>query len=96
MGSKAKSPSDAPDRQQLHRIISGLTDGVVFVEPDHRIVWANEAALTMHGGTELAELGGTIEAYAKRFTLKPPGRRVRWPPMPIQWRGSARVKASTI
>ncbi len=75
MGSKAKSPSDAPDRQQLHRIISGLTDGVVFVEPDHRIVWANKAALTMHGCTELAELGGTIETYAKRFTLSLRGGR---------------------
>ena len=75
MVSKAKPVSDQPNRQQLHRIVSGLTDGVVLIEPDCRIVWANEAALAMHGCASLAELGTTIHDYRERFTLSYRGGR---------------------
>ena len=68
--SKAASATEAPDREQLHRIVEGLSDGVVLIEPDGRIVWANEAALTMHGCTALAELGGTAKGYQQRFELR--------------------------
>jgi PAS domain S-box-containing protein len=51
------------DRRQLHQIIAGLTEGVILIEPDQRIVWANEAALAMHGVTELAELGADVTEY---------------------------------
>lgn len=37
------------NRRQLQQIISGLSDGVILLEADRRIVWANEAALAMHG-----------------------------------------------
>lgn len=63
-------PSDQPDRDQLHRIVAGLSDGVVLIEPDGRIVWANQAALAMHGCTERAELGATVKAYQQRFELR--------------------------
>ena len=32
------------DRRQLQQIIAGLTEGVILIEPDQRILWANEAA----------------------------------------------------
>ncbi|HDR9270787.1 TPA: helix-turn-helix transcriptional regulator [Burkholderia vietnamiensis] len=58
------------DRRQLHQIIAGLTEGVILIEPDQRIVWANEAALAMHGVTELAELGADVTEYRARFRLR--------------------------
>ena len=61
---------DAPDRSQLQQIISGVTEGVILVEPDGRIVWANEAALQMHGAVGVPELGDTVGDYAALFTLR--------------------------
>ncbi|WP_250520700.1 PAS domain S-box protein [Caballeronia sp. NCTM1] len=58
------------DRRQLHQIISGLTEGVILVEPDQTIVWANQAALEMHGVTELTELGADVTEYRERFRLR--------------------------
>lgn len=60
---------DQPDRRQLRQIIAGLTEGVILIEPDRRIVWANEAALDMHGARRLADLGATADDYATRFEL---------------------------
>ncbi|GAB5101111.1 helix-turn-helix transcriptional regulator [Caballeronia sp. HLA56] len=58
------------DRRQLHQILSGLTEGVVLVEPDQTIVWANQAALEMHGVTEMNELGADVTDYRARFRLR--------------------------
>jgi PAS domain S-box-containing protein len=58
------------DRRQLHQIISGLTEGVILVEPDQTIVWANQAALEMHGAEELADLGANVDEYRERFRLR--------------------------
>jgi PAS domain S-box-containing protein len=62
--------SDAPDRTQLQQIIAGVTEGVVLVEPDGRITYANDAALEMHGAFSTEELGGTVDAYASLFTFR--------------------------
>lgn len=62
--------SEEPDRTQLQQIIAGVTEGIILVEPDHRIVWANEAALEMHGARGVEELGETVGDYAQRFTLR--------------------------
>jgi PAS domain S-box-containing protein len=61
---------DRPDRTQLREIIGGLSDGVILVEPDQCIVWANAAALAMHGVRTAAELGETVEAYRANYVLK--------------------------
>lgn len=58
------------DRHQLQQIITGLTEGVILVEPDQRIVWANEAALKMHGVTAVAALGRDVTQYRERFRLR--------------------------
>lgn len=58
------------DRRQLQQIITGLTEGVILVEPDQSIVWANQAALDMHGLTDIAQLGADVTEYRERFRLR--------------------------
>ena len=57
-------------RSQLQHIIAGLTDGVLLVEPDQRIAWANSAALAMHGVRRVEDLGRTVDEYRSRFELR--------------------------
>jgi PAS domain S-box-containing protein len=64
------SKENSPDRRQLEQIIAGLTEGVILVEPDQTITYANEAALEMHGVTNLDELGRTVDEYRKNFVLR--------------------------
>ena len=72
----AAAPVDDPilqsetDRRQLQQIIRGLTEGVILVEPDHRILWANDAALQMHGVKTVADLGRDVTEYRERFRLR--------------------------
>ncbi|WP_339485596.1 helix-turn-helix transcriptional regulator [Pseudomonas sp. EL_65y_Pfl2_R95] len=54
----------------LQQIIAGLSDGVILAEVDQTILWANEAALAMHGVSEVKALGANAKAYAKRFALR--------------------------
>jgi PAS domain-containing protein len=59
-------PPPSADRTQLQQIIAALNDGVILVDPDQTIAWANERALAIHGVNKLSELGGTISEYRKR------------------------------
>jgi len=58
------------NRRQLQQIIAGLSDGVILLETDQTLLWANDAALTMHGVSQLSELGETAADYAERFALR--------------------------
>lgn len=58
------------DRRQLQQIIAGLTEGVVLLDPDRSIVWANETALAIHGVGQLGDLGADATQYRRRFVLK--------------------------
>ncbi len=58
------------DRHELRQIIAGLSEGVILVEPDQTIAYANEAALAMHGAGSLDELGPTVDDYRERFCLR--------------------------
>jgi PAS domain S-box-containing protein len=58
------------NRRQLQQIIAGLSDGVILLEPDQTILWANEAALAMHGVSRMGDLGRDARDYARRFTLR--------------------------
>ena len=58
------------DRHELRQIIAGLSEGVILVEPDQTIAYANEAALAMHGAESLDEIGPTVDAYRARFALR--------------------------
>lgn len=58
------------DRAALQQVIAGLTDGIVLIEPDQRIAWANDAALAMHGTQDIAGLGSDVDGYRERFRLR--------------------------
>lgn len=53
----------------IEQLIGGMNTGVVLIDLAGTIIWANQAALTMHGVRSLTELGGTVDAYAQRFAL---------------------------
>lgn len=44
-------------RGHLQQIISGLSDGVILTDTDQTLLWANEAALAMHGVSHQKALG---------------------------------------
>lgn len=73
------APRDRADYRQLRQLVAGLTDGVILVEPNQSIVWANRAALALHGIERLEDLGATISEYRARFELRYRNRR-RLPP----------------
>ena len=58
------------DRSQLQQIITGLTEGVILIEPDQTILWANDAALRMHGIASIGDLGRDVTEYRQRFRLR--------------------------
>lgn len=58
------------DYRQLQQIVAGLGEGVILVDPDQSIVWANDAALKMHGVTAMDHLGADITEYRNRFALR--------------------------
>ena len=58
------------DYRQVQQIIAGLAEGVILIDLNQRILWANDAALAMHGVTRLNDLGTTMEEYRQRFRLR--------------------------
>lgn len=69
------TPRHHADHRQLQQLVAGLSDGVILVTPDQAIVWANRAALAMHGITRMTELGATVSEYRTRFELRYRNRR---------------------
>jgi PAS domain S-box-containing protein len=65
----APIPRPQADRRQLQQIIAGLTEGVLLLDADGTIIWANEAALAAYGVETLAELGRTDSEFFKKFDL---------------------------
>jgi PAS domain S-box-containing protein len=69
------APGPQADRRgantrQLRQIVAGLGEGVILINPDQTITWANDAALAMHGAETLADLGGDVAGYRRRFALR--------------------------
>ncbi|ACM28858.1 helix-turn-helix transcriptional regulator [Rhizobium rhizogenes] len=54
----------------LRELIAGLSDGIVLLDPEGGISWANSAALQMHRVSAIEELGGDVEGYRKAFALR--------------------------
>ena len=63
-------PHQQADRTQLQQIIAGLTEGVIIIDPDQTIAWANDTALKMHGVESMQDLGSTVDEYRRRFELR--------------------------
>lgn len=67
-------PGSFPSRnaryRYLQQIVSGVSDGVILIETDESIIWANETALDMHGVRTLADLGTTVREYCRRFEVR--------------------------
>ncbi len=63
-------PKQRADRTQLQQIIAGLTEGVIIINPDQTISWANETALALHGVASVKDLGNTVSEYRHRFELR--------------------------
>ena len=61
--------STAGARYQLEAMIADLSVGVLTLEPDGELRYANRAALQMHGVADLSGLGGTSAGYQQRFLL---------------------------
>jgi len=66
----AKAPKAPRDRSELQQILANLVQGVLVVELDGSIAWANAAALEMHGCAGLPQLGAGRVGYRKRFGLR--------------------------
>ncbi|BDL41205.1 LuxR family transcriptional regulator [Methylobacterium sp. Leaf90] len=60
--------TDRSDR--MRQVVAGLSEGVILIEPDQTISYANGAALTMHGVAALDELGETVAEYRRNFVLE--------------------------
>ncbi|PAX06955.1 helix-turn-helix transcriptional regulator [Sphingomonas lenta] len=54
----------------LRQLVDGLSAGVILVHPSGTILWANPAALAMHGVTAPEEIGATADDYCQRFCLR--------------------------
>ncbi len=63
-------PKQRADRTQLQQIIAGLTEGVIIINPDQTISWANQTALALHGVASVKDLGNTVSEYRSRFELR--------------------------
>jgi PAS domain S-box-containing protein len=55
--------------QQLQEIISGSSEGILLLRPAEGLLWANQAALDMHGVRRLSDLGGTAAGYRQKYAL---------------------------
>ncbi|RXD05603.1 PAS domain S-box protein [Sphingomonas sp. UV9] len=70
MAPALKSLRDSADLRHLRQIIAGLNEGVILIDPDQAILWANHAALGMHGVDSVEDLGSTVDDYRQRFQLR--------------------------
>ncbi len=60
----------ASNRQQLEVMIADISTGVLTVDTDGTLQYANRTALMMHGVDSLEALGGSAEGYRKTFVLQ--------------------------
>ncbi len=66
----ASIPAKPADRTHLQQIIAGLTEGVVILDPDGTISWANDTTLALHGVSDTRDLGANAVEYSRRFELR--------------------------
>ena len=57
-------------RAQLQQIIADLSEGVIIVETDGALTWANSKALALHGVATLDQLGDRLATYIEKYELR--------------------------
>jgi PAS domain S-box-containing protein len=62
-------PGPTRNQRQLRQLISRLSDGVILVDLDQTILWANGPALSMHGVKTVEDLGTDVDDYRQRYRL---------------------------
>ncbi|WP_375463327.1 PAS domain S-box protein [uncultured Methylobacterium sp.] len=62
--------TDDADRTRMAQVVAGLGEGVILIEPNHTLSYANKAALAMHGVADLEDLGVTAAEYRANFVLR--------------------------
>jgi PAS domain S-box-containing protein len=55
--------------RHLEQLIGDLTAGIILIDLAGSIIWANEAALRMHGVESLEALGANVDDYSQRFVI---------------------------
>jgi PAS domain S-box-containing protein len=68
--SRGTSDLYPPYRRQIQQIATNLSEGVILIDADQTITWANAAALAMHGVDHVEALGRTIDEYHANFQVK--------------------------
>ena len=53
----------------LQSIVANLDEGIILIAPDEAILWANDAALAMHGARTLDDLGSSVSDFRQRFEV---------------------------
>jgi PAS domain S-box-containing protein len=64
------APKLEATRNVLRELVAGLTDGIIVIEPNGVISWANDSALAMHRIAAIGDLGETVAGYRRRFSLR--------------------------
>lgn len=62
--------TDRPKHHELEQVVMALSEGIILIEPDQRLAFANKAALAMHGVSDIFELGATVDEYRDNFVLR--------------------------
>ncbi len=60
---------EAADVTHLQSIVAHLDEGIVLIDRERTILWANDAALAMHGVRTLSDLGANVAEFRTRFKL---------------------------
>jgi two-component system phosphate regulon sensor histidine kinase PhoR len=83
----------AEDRQQLRMILSGMVEGVVALDPEQRVLFANERAAQLLGFLGRSAVGRPIWEVARRTGLKEVVLQALEGPEPsrkeLSWNGAA-------
>ena len=62
--------SPKASKGSLQELIGGLSDGIILVDLQGRITWANSSAVSMHRINGVEQLGADAAGYRRAFTLR--------------------------
>lgn len=57
-------------RPALEQLVQGISEGIVLMQRDKTLLWANDAMLAMHGVKQTTALGMTLTDYRKQFQMR--------------------------